>query len=193
MRQSIIWVTTTLLAILTLFSQTLVDRIKTGLNVADLRGGYYKKMAGDFSNLSFDAQSIIDNYTEALEPGQGRRIGPKFLNTLVLGYNSAIDTVRKNEYIYRYWINAYYRTRWILFRTNAMERYDTLLNSIYRLDKAIHSMNRVGVGIAPFVNKDSTYILSIADSTFLSDNMQRIDSTYSDAKKKLATLIDGLD
>jgi hypothetical protein len=192
-RQSIIWVTTTLLAILTLFSQTIVDRVKTGLNIADLRAKYYEKMAGDFSTLGFDAQSIIDDYSEAVEPGQGKQIGPKFLDMLVTGYNNALDTVRKNEYIYRLWINTYYRTRWLFFRTNALERYDTLLSSIYRLDDAIHSMNRVAVKIRPFVKNDSTYILSQEDSIFLRDHMHAIDSTWLDNKAKMTALIDGLE
>lgn len=165
--QSIIWTSTTLLAIFTVFSQTIVDNIKTGLNKSDKRVTSLEKIAVDLSLFDFNAESLINNYYAALDSSQGNKVNIKNLVDLVNQYNNSIVTIRSNELIYRYDIIAYSKRKLLLFKTDVLEKYDSLFNSTLKLDSSIHNINKISINIAPLQGTDSNYIFKKTDLAYL--------------------------
>lgn len=166
--QTVIWITTTLVAILTAFSQTITDRIKTGLNNADQRRQAYKSMSKDFSSLIFNAENAIENYNMAFDSLTGHQIDPNNLDTTIIPYNASITTIRDSQYVYKYELNAYAKWKWLIFRTDAAEKYDTLMMYVIKFDSAMHRMNPIAMKIKPLVGtRDSMYTLDKHDKDIL--------------------------
>jgi hypothetical protein len=183
--QSTVWLTTTLLAIMTVFTQTIADRIKTGLNNADQRRKSFESISKDFSALLFNAENAIESYQLALDPAARGRIDPNNLKTTIDPYNTSITAIRSNQYSYKYELNAYGRYKWLIFRTDVSEQYDSLMVYVVRLDSAMHRINPVALKIAPLVGKkDSVYQLDHADSAVLKVVLPAANAALRETKAK---------
>jgi hypothetical protein len=92
---------TTVASVVTIFSDHIVSSIKTGVNKADQRPIEQQIIAKDISNFVFTAENVLESVGTGLT-------SKAELHFVVDPYNPAIETLRKNEYVYfaairRYW------------------------------------------------------------------------------------------
>lgn len=188
--QSVIWVTTTLLAILTMFSETLVDKIKSGLNKADKRFASLEAMAKEFSGLQYNAKSLITAYGESINSGRGRLINPKFMYSVVNDFNSSIISLMSDEMNYRYEVSIYSRKKWLFFNTDILNKMDTLYLNIKNLDSCVHLFNPVSIHFTQLISSDTNYILSLEDSTTIRKCLDPCRSQLIKSSQSMEDVID---
>jgi hypothetical protein len=121
------WFVGVLIAVLTVFSSTLTERIKFSINRADLRVKSYEQLSQDLSEYVFDAEFCQESFEHNWTTKDA-------LDDLVKGYNLAITKLRGNEYVYRSWLSRYWGKE-------EVKRFSDLMETVKRLDLVIHSLN----------------------------------------------------
>ena len=95
------WFALFLVAILTVFSDKIVGRVRFALNRADLRSKYYEQLALDLSTFVF--------YSDLFHVRRVR--GESHFGDLgAIGgqVNESFVTLKTNEYVYRSWVRRYW-------------------------------------------------------------------------------------
>ena len=120
-------IVTTIIAIITLFSDKIVGKIKFELNKADLRISFYEKFAASISSFIVDAENVINYYYNGVTAKTS-------LHKAVDPYNNSIDDLRKQEYItyanlHKYWGD------------DDVMRFETIMETAKKIDILIHSLN----------------------------------------------------
>jgi hypothetical protein len=126
-QQAAIYIVTAVFAILTVFSNTIADRIKTALNYADAREDRYATLARQISGYIFDCE-LIEEY---LVNGWTTRDA---LVPIISDYNKDITDLRRNEYVNRAMLAKY----WNKARRN---QFDSLMAQILKVDSTVHKLN----------------------------------------------------
>ena len=108
--------------------------IKFAVNRANLRTAHYEKLAADISNYTF----FTENVTEYYDQGWTTKSS---LEKVVLPYNEAIVTLRKQEYVtlallHRFW------------DTDDVSRFKEVMETVREIDTQIHSLNPEAEAIA---------------------------------------------
>lgn len=122
-----IFILTTIISIVTVFSDRLVGDIKAEINKADQRPAQQEKIAQDISVFVFTVENMIEfaakNMTAKNE-----------LEFVVTPYNNAIDTLRKNEYVYYSSIHRYWDEP-------VMSQFLVFFSEVRSVDAALHKLN----------------------------------------------------
>jgi hypothetical protein len=121
------WLVAFLIAILGLFSSWFTERIKFGLNRADLRTTQYEELASEMSQHIFFA----DLLTEFLDNGWTTR---QTMTDLLKDYNTSIITLRKKEFVYTSWIHKF----WGQEQVNSFNKF---MSVVREFDTELHSLN----------------------------------------------------
>ncbi len=126
-----LWVATTIVALLTVFSDKILERIRFRLNRADLRTKYFEQLAIDLSTYLFFSELYHERYQKgwANDRDDLDRIGGEI--------NGAIQTLRKKEYVYRAWVRKYWGSR-------ALEQFAQVMAAVKSADDAAHAFNDPG-------------------------------------------------
>ena len=95
------WVALTMVALLTVFSDKIIGRIRRALNRADLRSKYFEELAADLSSFVFYADLFHLRHVRGEAhfedvPSIGEEV------------NVAYVTLKKKEYVYRSWVRRYW-------------------------------------------------------------------------------------
>ena len=118
---------TTAISVATVFSDRIVGSIKAEVNKADQRPEQQEKIAKDISTFIFTSENVLEfaknNMTSKTE-----------LHFVVDPYNGAIETLRKNEYVYfsavqRYWDKP------------VTQQYEKFFTDVRAVDAAFHQFN----------------------------------------------------
>src|SRR6266566_839161 len=97
-----VWLATIIVALLTIFSDKILERIRFGLNVANLRTKYYEELATGLSTYLFWSEI----YHERRQKGWDD--DPADMDAIGGEVNAAVTTLRKKEYVYRAWVRKYW-------------------------------------------------------------------------------------
>jgi len=125
------WLAATVVALLTVFSDKILERIRFRLNRADLRTKYFEQLAKDLSTYLFYSELFHERYQK------GWADDPEDLDRIGGAINSAITTLRENEYIYRAWVRKYWGEA-------KVEQFAELMTTLKSTDDAIHAFNDRG-------------------------------------------------
>lgn len=121
------FVTTTLVAVLAVCSGQITETVKFALNRADARSDKYNSIAVELSNFVFTVelqQEFLANDWTSLDT-------LKWLNG---DYNTAITSLRKNEYVYLQWLGHYWdRSR--------VSEFQDIMKTAKDIDHMIHRLN----------------------------------------------------
>ena len=121
------FVTTTVVAVLAVFSGQITESVKFALNRADARSDKYKSIAVELSNFVF----TVELEQEFLEHDWTTLDTLKWLNG---DYNTAITSLRKNEYVYLQWLGHYWdRSR--------VAEFQDIMKTAKGIDATIHRLN----------------------------------------------------
>jgi hypothetical protein len=125
------WLATTVVALLTVFSDRIIGRVRFALNRADLRTKYFEELAIDLSSYVFFASLFHERYARgwADDPEDIAGIGGEI--------NGAVTTLRKKEYVYRSWVRRYWKSR-------GLADFEELLHALDLVEDAIHAFNDRG-------------------------------------------------
>jgi hypothetical protein len=124
------WLAATIVALLSIFSDKILGRIRFSLNRADLRSKYFEELAVDLSTYIFWAEIFLERFQKGwIEPDDIGAIGGEV--------NGAITTLRKKEYLYLSWIKRY----WGLA---AEEQFSQVMVALKQVEDAIHAFNDSG-------------------------------------------------
>lgn len=123
-------IVTAVVSVATIFSDHIVGRIKQKVNVAEQRPAQHEKIAKDISSFVFAAENLTEFAKSNLLQTE------KLIREAVDPYNTAIDAIRKNEYVYHAVVARY----WDPTTTSL---YSSLINDIRSVDAAIHRLNEL--------------------------------------------------
>ena len=132
-------IATLFLSIITIFSNTLTERIKFALNRADLRTTSYEKITHDVSGFVF----FDENATESLKQGLTDK---NALTNVITPYNDAITELRSQEYVIRSWLNRYWQKE-------DMDRFEELMQTVKDIDQQFHRLNPEFVQVVYYKKK----------------------------------------
>jgi hypothetical protein len=120
-----------MVALLTIFSDKILERIRFRLNRVDLRTKYFEELATDLSTYLFYAEIFHERYQKgwATDPEDLARIGDAI--------NGAITTLRQKEYVYRAWVRKYWGSA-------KVEQLTQVMAAVKSADDAIHAFNDPG-------------------------------------------------
>ena len=126
-----VWLATTIVALLTIFSDKILERIRFQLNRADLRTKYFEELAVDLSTYLFYTELFHERYQKgwANDPEDLAGIGGEI--------NGAVTTLRKKEYVYRAWVKKYWGSP-------ALEQFAQVMAAVKSVDDAVHAFNDAG-------------------------------------------------
>lgn len=120
-------IVTAAVGIATIFSDKITGSIKAAVNIADQRPAQHEKLAKDISAYVFAAENYI-SYAE-------KNLTTKEALSVVAGpYNTAIDSMRNNEYVYFAALQRYWRKDEVLLL-------EKLYTDVRSMDKAAHNFN----------------------------------------------------
>ena len=122
------WLVATGIAILTIFSDKIVARIKLHVNRADLLTKYFEELAVDLSTYIFWVEVFHERYQ------RGWATDPEDMGSIGGEINGAVTTLRKKEYVYRAWVRKYWRS-------NEAHLVVRVLASVKAVDDAVHDLN----------------------------------------------------
>lgn len=125
------WLGATIVAFLTIFSDVILERIRTRLNRANLRAKYFEELAIDLSTYLFYAEIFEERYRRGWTRDQADLVA------VAGAINGAITTLRKKEYVYRSWATKYWGT-------TAAHQLVGVLNAVKSVDDAAHAFNDTG-------------------------------------------------
>lgn len=109
------------------FSDKITESIKTALNRSEQRPAQQEKLAKDFSAYIFAAENEIEYFHSGLTTKAA-------LNEVATAYNSAITTLRENEYVYFAIIHRYWGKKQVAL-------YENFIASVRELDQQVHKFN----------------------------------------------------
>ena len=118
---------TGVVAVATIFSDHITAGIRSEVNKADQRPVQQEKIAKDMSTLLFTAENFIEFATDGLT-------SKTELHFVVDPYNVAIETWRKNEYLYLSSVSRYWDK-------STADTFQKFLTDARALDKSLHRMN----------------------------------------------------
>jgi hypothetical protein len=124
------WFALFLVAILTVFSDKIVGRIRFALNRADLRSKYYEQLALDLSTFVF--------YSDLFHVRRVR--GESHFGDLgAIGgqVNESFVTLKTNEYVYRSWVRRYWSDK-------GVKRFESVMLCATNVYDAIIEFNEKG-------------------------------------------------
>jgi hypothetical protein len=120
------WCIPLLGAVVAVYFTPLVERLKLGINRANLRTQQYEEFAADVSHFIYHAELVhlyfVRGWTE-----------PKDLDPVIDDYNVSIACVRKKEFVYLSWAYRYWKKE-------EWKSFDTVLSLIKAVDDAIHQL-----------------------------------------------------
>ncbi|MDD1625954.1 MAG: hypothetical protein LUQ26_00545 [Methylococcaceae bacterium] len=119
---------TTVVSIATICSDRITGAIKTEINKSDQRPVQHEKIAKDISSLLFDAENVVEFVNKNLTT-------KKNLKFIVTPYNTSIETMRKNEYVYRAVVERYWD------EGDTLKLYETFAADVRLVDNSIHAFN----------------------------------------------------
>jgi hypothetical protein len=161
-----------------IFPQTLADRLKTGLNIANQRTAQYKEIATVYSTFTYGVDGIYQMYDEGINL---RRINIGFAKDIVKSYNDALTQLMNNQYVYKDEIKKLWGTTFFVIHTDVPHKYESLFRYVDSVvDPAVHSMNWMGVKLQP-LRADSNY-------TFLPDESKLLRKELDSLKVKIDLL-----
>ena len=186
-QKTYLWVITIITGLLTTCSQSIVDNIKSGFDMSQLRTQYFNIIANDLSKFNFDAETMFNIYYETKF---NETIGVGFSKTAADDYNKDIENLRSKEFLYRAQIDRVWGSKFIVFNTNKVKEFDDLFDAIKILDNSIHLTNTIGVNIIN--TNEKTYKLTSYDKNELTKilpSMKRnLDKVNTLTKKILQNL-----
>jgi len=97
-----LWLAATIVALLTIFSDKILERIRFRLNRADLRTKYFEEQAVSLSAYLFYSEIFHERYQK------GWADDPEDLAAIGGAINGAVTKLRKKEYVYRAWVRKYW-------------------------------------------------------------------------------------
>ena len=118
---------TTIVAIITVFSDTIVGDIRFSLNKADLRVASYEKFTSSISNFVFNAEIVTEFYDQGWTTASS-------LKFAVPPYNDAITDLRKNEYVTYGMLNRFWTK-------DDINRFEDVMETVKKIDFQVHSLN----------------------------------------------------
>jgi hypothetical protein len=118
---------TTFLALLTFFSDVIVEKVKLGINRANLRTTHYESMASSISSYVYASENVTEFYANGWTDKSS-------LHAIVPDFNTAIVALRKNEYVYFGLLNRYWDKEDI-------NRFRSVMETVKKIDFHIHLMN----------------------------------------------------
>jgi hypothetical protein len=125
------WLAATIVALMTVFSDKLLERIRFRLNRADLRAKYFEELAVDLSTYIFFAELFCERYQK------GWTNDPDDLASIGEEVNEAVTTLRKKEFVYRSWVHRYWGDKTVAQFTEVMA-------AVKAVDDALHAFNDEG-------------------------------------------------
>ena len=96
------WLAASIVALLTIFSDKILERIRFRLNRADLRTKYFEELATDLSTFVFFSEIFHERYQK------GWTNDAADLASVAGEFNDAITVLRKKEFVYRAWVRKYW-------------------------------------------------------------------------------------
>ncbi|MBB6187003.1 hypothetical protein [Rhodanobacter sp. MP7CTX1] len=124
------WLVLAVVALLSVFSDKLIGRIRFALNRADLRSKYYEELALDLSTFLF----YVDLYHLRLVRGETSSTDMPDIGGEV---NGSYVTLKTKEYVYRSWVRRYWSEAGI-------RRFEAVMNSALAAYEAIIEFNESG-------------------------------------------------
>ena len=126
-----VWLATIVVALLTIFSDKILERIRFRLNVADLRTKYFEELAVNLSTYLFWSEIYHERHQKrwADNPDDMAAIGGNI--------NAAVTTLTTKEYVYRAWVRRYWGSA-------AVKPFDEVITAVKSVDDAIHAFNDAG-------------------------------------------------
>jgi len=121
--QTATWFIGFLIALLTVFSSTITERIRTALNSADIRSKNYEDLASDMSEYMFESELTV----EFIEHGWTTADSLK-------DYNESITKLRKKEWVYSSWIGRYWGER-------KAKEFAQCMDTVKTFDHNVHGLN----------------------------------------------------
>ncbi|MBT9521863.1 MAG: hypothetical protein IV101_13340 [Dechloromonas sp.] len=121
------WVVTALITLLTVFSGYFTENVRLSINRADQRIKQYEDLTKELNKFVFSAELCVD----MIENNWTRK------ETLIdwnKDYNSAITTLRQNEYVYRAWLNKYWSS-------NNVNEFNKVMTVIVSFDNEYRRLN----------------------------------------------------
>ena len=112
----------------TIFSDSIVGRIKTEVNKADQRPAQQEKIAKDISAYLFASENMIEFASKNLTSKDE-------LEFVVKPYNDSIEALRKNEYLYQAAVERYWNS-------SALSLFGSFMSDVRTLDTALHGFNK---------------------------------------------------
>jgi len=126
-----VWLATIMVALLTIFSDKILERIRFRVNIADLRTKYFEELAVNLSTYLFYAELYHERYQKgwANDPEDMAGIGGEI--------NRAVTTLTIKEYVYRAWVKKYWGS-------DAVKPFNEVMTAVKSVDDAIHAFNDPG-------------------------------------------------
>jgi hypothetical protein len=125
------WIAITLVALLTIFSDKILGRIRLRINRADLRVKYFEQLATDLSTYIFWVEVLHERHAK------GWMDDPEDIGSIVGELNGAFTTLRIKEYVYRSWVRKYWGS-------DGAARFNEVLEAMKAVDAATHTFNDEG-------------------------------------------------
>lgn len=162
---------TTVIAVITVFSDKIVGDIKAAVNRANLRTSHYEKLAADLSNYTFSAENVAEFYEQGWTTKSS-------LEKVVLPYNEAIVSVRKQEHatlalLHRFWDE------------DDVIRFRGLMETVKEVDHLIHAFNAEAEAVA-------TGVKTKADPAATRPVSEKLKPRLAELKTELSAFLSGL-
>ena len=125
------WLAATTIALLTVFSDKILERIRFRLNRADLRTKYFEQLAIDLSTYLFYSELFHERYQK------GWADDLEDLAGIGGAINGAVTTLREKEYVYRAWVRKYWGRA-------KVEQFAEVMATLKSVDDAVHAFNDAG-------------------------------------------------
>jgi len=128
------WLIVSLVGILTVFSDTIIARVRFALNRADLRSKYFEELALDLSTFVF--------YSDLFHLRHFRHES-HFRDVKAIGddVNQSFTTLKTKEYVYRSWVRRYWATS---RSSEKVKRFESAMLSATTVYEAIIEFNKKG-------------------------------------------------
>lgn len=178
-----------LVTIFGIFPQTLADRLKTGLNVANERTAQYKEIATVYSTLTYGVDGIYQLYDEGITLG-GINIG--FAKDIVKSYNDALTQLMNNQYVYKDEVKKLWGKELFFIHTGVPDKYDSLFRYIGLVDPAVHAMNWMGIKLQP-LRADSNYRFLPEESKLLRKQLDTLKGKIDHLHQLTEQVIEGME
>src|SRR5215216_6299170 len=121
------WSVPLLGGIIAIWFTPLIEKIKLRLNRADLRAKQFEEFAVDLTDFIFHTELMHEFHTNDWT-------SPKELSPVIEGYNKAITTLRKKEFVYLGWAHRFWNKK-------ELPLFEKVLGSVKSVDVVVHRLN----------------------------------------------------